>query len=542
VQPIICPFNPGTLVYQPEAWRIYQTLDGHWNGPVDSSRCISVTALTFQQGIEIDLEQINAAEPLFIRARLDVFQPEDFLPDNLYNAFNSARIMPGDSVLRLTTDCPGDLCSGALVGIAIPDENGLPGAATRFHTALASVYPLVPNSFKTVSMDACFPTERFADQRLKEYILKFTFADTATMAGRVLHLYSSGIEPDPFGPQSIGYVTSVPATSNPVPISAISSGWGYHYLGLYTAPTYPGPQNPSYIEAFPVPNTTFPQNITLTVDDFETLEMQPFAQFRGGLVAGSASERHQFTLQNNGGDLCLNFVDLIFDNGDALHHAGGQISMNNSFSCMQFRNGSELRVKEGASLHYGQNGAGMLVICANSTIALERNATLVVDAILQISECDDALPPHDIFIDLPPGARLIFTENAWLTNRFSKNKQMHLNVRMLGGILDDAALPTDSRAIIRRVYPEPVSRWADNVQVSPNPFSEKLSVQYVAGAEEQVLLQWTDALGRLVLEERLPAAKGLNFWSPKVPAEPGAYFLTISAPGGRMTQKVVRVY
>jgi len=532
-----CPYNPGVTVVQPQFWNIYQTLDGHWNGPVDSSRCISVSVLPFNQGIEIVLEQVNPTEPLFIRARMDLALPEDFLPDYLYNTFNTARILPGDSLLRLTADCPGDLCSGALVGIAIPDENGVPGAATRFHTARASVYPPSFNSFKSVDAAACFPTERFAEQRLKEYILKFTFADTAVMAGRRLHIFSTDIVPEPFGP---GLINSIFADSNPYPIEAAAVPWGFNFLGLYTAPTYPGPQNPSYIEITPVPNTTLPQNITLTVDDFQTLEMQPFAQFRGGLVAGSAIERHQFTLQNNGGDLCLNFLDLIFDNGDALFHASGQISMNNAFSCMQFKNGSELRVKEGASLHYGQNGAGMLVICANSTIALERNATLVVDCILQISECDDALPSHDIFIDLPPGSHLIFTENAWLTNRFSKDKKMRLNVRMLGGTLDDSALPLDSRVIIRRVYPEPSLHWADNVQVWPNPFSDQLTVQYLTGSGEQVLLQWTDTQGRLVLEEQLPATKGPNSWSPKVPAESGVYFLTVSASGGRTTRKVVR--
>lgn len=533
-----CPYNAGVTVLQPQFWHIYQTLDGHWYGPVDSSRCISVTVLPSNAGIEIALEQVNPAEPLFIRARLDLYPPfNDFSSNYLYNTFSNARIFPGDSLLRLTADCPDDLCSGTFVGIAIPDENGTPDAATRFHTARASVFPPFDNSFKTVDAGACFPTERFADQRLKEYILKFTFADTANMTGRRLLVYSTDITPEPFGP---GLISNVFADSNPYPIEAAANPWGFNFLGLYTAPTYPGPQNPSYIEVTPVPNPAVPQNITLTVDDYQTLEMQPFAQFRGGLVAGSATERHQVTLLNSGGDLCLNFVDLIFDNGDALYHAGGQISMNNAFSCMQFKNGSELRVKEGAALHYGQNGAGMLVVCANSTIVLERNATLVVDCILQISECNDALPPHDIFIDLPPGSRLIFTENAWLTNRFSKDKKMRLNVRMLGGTLDDSALPPDSRAIIRRVYPEPVPRWADNVQVSPNPFSEQFSMQYLAGTEEQVLLQWTDALGRLVLEERLPAAKGLNFWSPKVPVEPGAYFLTVRAPGGHSTRKVMR--
>ncbi|MFN0016346.1 MAG: hypothetical protein ACKVU2_17535 [Saprospiraceae bacterium] len=544
VQPLVCPYSPGTLVFQPEAWHIYQTTDGHWNGPVDSARCISATTLPFNLGIEIDLKQVNPTEPLFLRARLDSFPPfTAFDVDFLYNAKSSARIVPGTlPLIRTTADCPDDLCTGIILGIAIPDANGQPGAATRFHTALADVYPTFPNSFKGIDAGACFPTERFPDQRLREYILKFTFADTVSLDNAQLQVFFADVEPDPWGPQEVAYITDVLATSNPFPIDAAASGFGSHFLGLYTAPTYPGPQTHSYIEALPVPNTTVPQNITLTVEDHQTLEMQPFAQFRGGLVSGSSTQRHQLTLQNNGGDLCMNFVDLIFDNGDALHHSGGQITMNNTFSCMQFKHGSEFRVKEGASLHYGNNGAGMLVICANSTIALERNATLVVDALFQISECDENLPPNDIVMDLPPGSRLVFTENAWLTNRFSKDKKMHLNVRMLGGTLDDAALPADARALIRRIYPEPAPNWADNVLVWPNPFTESPTIQYLAGSDEQVRLRWMDTKGRMLLEETRYASKGLNTWKPLVPQqnESGLYFLEISAPGGRTIRKLVR--
>jgi len=543
LQQIPCPFDPAQTVTQPVGWVIYQTTDGHWDGSVDSSRCISATAVPPGSGvgIEIALAQINLAYPLFLRARLDLFPSAvGFDPDYLYDFYLNSLGFPANIPVRTTTDCPDDLCTGAIWGIAIPDENGQPGAATRFHTALADTYT-PPANFTEIGAEACFPTERFADQVLQEFVLKYTFPDTATLSGMRLQVRYTGFTPNLFGPSGIGYVTAVPAVSNPVNVQYVGGGWGIHFLGLYTAPTYPGPQNPSYIEAFPVPNTTIPQNITLTVDAWQVLEMQPFAQFRGGLVAGSTTDRHGFTLLNNGGDLCLNFVDLIFDNGDALHHAGGQIGIHNAFSCMQFKNGSELRVQEGATLHYGHQGAGMLVICANSTIALERNATLILDAILQISECDDDLPPHDIFMDLPPGARLVFTENAWLTNRFSKNQQMRLNVRMLGGTLDDTALPADARALIRRIYPDPAPNWADNVQVSPNPFADNLTVQYLAGADEPLLLRWIDVQGGLVREEALPATKGINTLIPQVPAENGLYFLEISTPtGGKVVRKVVR--
>lgn len=46
---------------------------------------------------------------------------------------------------------------------------------------------------------------------------------------------------------------------------------------------------------------------------------------------------------------------------------------------------------------------------------------------------------------------------------------MRLNVRMLGGELDDSGLDAGERALINRIYPTPSPNLADNVQVLPNP-------------------------------------------------------------------------
>ncbi|MCS7037124.1 MAG: T9SS type A sorting domain-containing protein, partial [Saprospiraceae bacterium] len=315
------------------------------------------------------------------------------------------------------------------------------------------------------------------------------------------------------------------------------------FIGLYTAPTYPSPAHPSYIEAYPVPNEAIPRNITLSVGPGQTLEMQPFAQFRGGLVLGSDTLRHGFTLLNQGGEFCMNFVDLIFENDQALHHAGGRITVNNAYSCMQFKKGGEFRIREGASLHYGDNGSGMLVVCADGSLVLERNAALTIDAILQISECNDALPPSHVYVDLPPGARLAFTENAWITNRFSKGQQMRLRVRMLGGTLDDTALGPDSRALIERIYPTPAPHWADNVQLAPNPFSNRITLTYTTAREGETLaVRWLDTSGRLLAEETLRAARGINEWAlQRLPAQSGLYLLDIrSEDGQRTVRKVLR--
>ncbi len=537
-----CPFNPAATVNWPENWQLYQTTDGHWDGPIDSTRCITGTPYNGNYALRIDLKQVDPTRPLFIRAEMDTLpQAYELSPNDVYNLYINAFTTPSAVPLVGGEACPDQLCTGALIGISIPDEQGNPGAALRFQTGLLTFYAPNP-TICYITGESCFPTERFDDQFVREFILKFTLDSTANLANTALVVSSVDIVPvsDPF--LGVRYLTEIPAFINPINVGDVATpGFIDNYLGLYTAPTYPGPQNLSYIEARPVPNTTTPQDVTLTVAQYQVLEMQPFAQFRGGLVVGSDTLRHHFTLVNDGGELCFNFIDLIFDGGDAYRHSGGQIDVNNPYSCMQFKNGGKLQVSEGATLHYGRQGMGMLVVCANSTIELERNATLIVDAILQISECNDALPPSQIYIDLPPGAKLAFTQDAWITNRFSKNQQMRLNVRMLGGTLDDSALDPGSRALIRRIDPEPAPRLADNLQLFPNPSTGPLQLRYLAGAAETLRLRWLDAQGRLVQEEQFAAGKGWNEWAPAGPEAPGLYFAEIRAAGDKHVQRIVRL-
>ncbi len=530
-----CPFNPDVTLAQIKGWMVYQTTNGRWDGPVDSSRCIGVhKSSPISQAFRINLAQINPQQPLFVKARLDSFPALDTLTPNMPYVINAAySIGPTTLNVKKGSDCPDELCTGVLLGIAIPDENGTPQAATRYQTGIAG------QGHGGFIMD-CFPTERFEGQRIRTAVMKFTLADTAFSPSAYLEFYVPQVEPFFLGPDFVGYVTEVAALKNPIGIEQVSSTpnpWSSVFIGLYTAVTYPSPQHLSYIEAFPVPNVAMPQNITLTVSEGQVLEMQPFAQFRGGLTLNSTEERHAFTLLNNGGELCLNFVDLIFESGNALHHASGRISVNNAYACMQFKKGGELRLLEGTSLHYGSHGSGMLVVCADGALVLERNTTLTIDALLQISECDDALPPAHVYVDLPPGARLAFTKHARIANRFSKGQNMRLRVRMLGGTLDDVALDADSRALLERIYPQPAPIWADNVQITPNPFHHRLTLAYTAEREGEMLrVRCFDTSGRLLAEEALRATRGINEWALRaLPAEDGLYFLEVQSEEGHRT-------
>jgi len=402
-----CPYGQAGQQFRPDGWDIYQTTDGFWDGVADSTRCISAEPFGPWSGMKIELGQINPAEPLFIRVRASELAPLPPLQANwVYNLTVCADLYPDTLSWLKGTACEQGICSGAFVGIAIPDSFGTPGAATRFQTGFAKTEG--SGFCGGYGIETCFPTEYFDDQRLREIVLKFSFPPGANLVGKYLNFHNLFIS-DQIWPS--GFVTEVKA--QPFHYSngeytlnvgeAANTAFNDNFMMLYTAPTYPDNNHQSYIEAAPTPNVSQQQVINLEVNEYQSLEIQPFTNLRGAFVAGSDSVRHIANLVNMGGDFCVNFAELIVTGGGEYRHGGGHITIQNPRFCMQFRTGSALRVLEGSTLYYGNDGAGMLVLCPSSTIALERDATLVMDGILSLNHCKEDLGDQQVY--LVAGAR-----------------------------------------------------------------------------------------------------------------------------------------
>jgi hypothetical protein len=538
LNPVPCPFNAGVQVNKPVDWLIYQTQDGLWNGPADSSRCISASQNV--NGISILLDQIDPGKPLFVRYESDNLNDFPLLPNHLFSAQAFVDFYPDTLPFSTGTNCPEGICSGMFIGIAIPDSTFWLGDDTRYQTALAK------KSGFGCTIESCFPSEDFLEQYLRRVVLKFSFPPGADLVGKKLNLTYVLVEPNIWDNIGMIYVAkALPQRWNGVtyemPVADASDiGFQFNYLMRYNASTYPSPEHQAYVEAVPVPNTPDPKTINLIVQPYETIEIQPYTNFRGALVEGSDSVRHTANLVNLGADLCLNFIDLIFTGGDEYRHGGGQLSINHPRSCMQFRDGSKIRVLEGATLHYGNDGAGMLMVCADGGIALERNATLVMDGMLSLSECNDNPEPQFVEMDLPLGAKLVFTENAVLTNQFSQYGQLKLKVHMMGGSIDDSALSPEERALIHREYPAASPVFENNIQVFPNPFQDKPSLNYLAAEQEAIRLKWFGLDGSLLLEAQLNAEKGINEWYLDGPKSAGVYLLVLEGSNGLTSKKVAR--
>lgn len=545
IELVPCPFNPTQAVQKPEGWYAYQTLNSLADGPIDSSRCISFSAAPPSGGVIMPMWQIDPARPLFFRSESNVFQPDVMpLQANSLNTLDAGIDLDDTNANWLVgVDCPENMCSGIFIDIAIPDSSGNAYAATRQHTGYAQDY-WPPN--EPTNVNTCFPAERFDAQYIRQITYKFTFDSTLNWSNRkllirYLHINQldtffvnkvAAIKAQPFHLINNEYTLNIDETNN-APWSSASNS-----LMLYTAPTYPSPQHLSYVEAAPEPNSAQQQTINVVVENFQTMEFQPFTQLRGALVAGDDSLRHHVNLINNGGEYCLNFIDLIVADDNEFRHAGGTMTMQNARSCMQLRRGGKLRVMNNSQLHYGNNGAGMLVMCPSGKVVIERGSTLVMDGQWLLSDCHESDSNHHVTVDLLPETSLIFTKNARLSNELSQYSDTRLRVRMLGGTLDDSALDVQSRSMIEKIYPTPSSYWADNLRLFPNPADGPLTLQYAAAETGALQLRWFSINGQLLKEETRTMQKGGNECRLDTPENTGLYFLQIQKDNERFVQKV----
>lgn len=146
---------------------MYQTLNDHWDGPIDSTVCISL-ATTPSQGI--DLQTVNLDKPIFARCKFTEDNKIWLAPDFIYNMEFSNYNFPNQVYLQGGTGCADNMCSGMYIGIQVPDEAAT-GTAIRWHQDIPSADSTV------IYLTTCVPTEYFNNNYLRELIIKLKPAD-----------------------------------------------------------------------------------------------------------------------------------------------------------------------------------------------------------------------------------------------------------------------------------------------------------------------------------------------------------------------------
>ncbi|WP_282774656.1 T9SS type A sorting domain-containing protein [Phaeodactylibacter xiamenensis] len=528
-----CPYDESETVLWPVGWEVYQTTNGLWDGPVDSTRCITVEADGFNP--TIDLGQIDPDLSLFIRST-DILNAL-LIPSHIYLSASDVQPNTG-SILKLGTGCPGGLCSGLITRINIPAE--IPGE--RSHRTYKAG---IDGDNVDFYAESCIATERFEDQFLETFVIKFTF-DEEDLSGQVLRLFFSdfvGIYDEvSLFPELVFPDLSFDGDSYDAAIEEVVDGepWAPNYLGVYADTTYPSVDQPSFIEAQPETNTTTPQELNLYAGEYSNLRFQPFTQVRGALVEGSDSVRHELNIINEGMDWCLGvIIDLVFDGSTNLIYGGGHLDFGGETACLMFLNGSKLEVQPGVDLHYGADGDGLLGLGKEGQIVLGKDSRLFINNRVVLWN-HEVSPDNQTYIDLQPGNHLEFGPLSRLERVGVQETGILLNVYMNGGTLDDSGLSPEDRLLINRIYPDVAPRLLDNISIFPNPVGAELQWAYVADIAGTVQWSCHNALGKVVREGAASVSRGRNIFTAPLEVPSGVYYLTIEAAGKRGTLPFVK--
>lgn len=539
-----CPFDSTQMLLQADDWLIYQTLDDTWNGVMDSTKCLGVTN-DFGTLI-IELDQIDIDKPVFVKSLMDDSTKILLYSDWIYEGHMGIQ-MSDETFVNFSPNCENGFCTGTIIGIEVPDSSGN-SSLIRTHIDAATY------STDTY-FDHCIVTESFDEVYLKELVFKFKLLNSTSTDLWFRPQYVNLYGPDDYYMNRINQDTFVynysynsSDSSYYVGLFDIAIGEypiGGNYILAYTDTTYPSPQNISYLDLTPFDNDTFQTTINVIVEYEQAFYPQPFAQFRGGLIEGNDSIRHHFNLINNGGDFCFSQmgIDVIFEGRSNYIHHGGDIKFGAQTSCLLFKNESAFILADDTNFEYGKNGMGMLVLGHGGTIKLGKNSTLLVNNRMVLVE-DPSLfgmvDDQQIYMELNKGSTLVFGEQAHLTNSFSIDRNMKLNIYMNGGILDDSKLSSDELEVINLIYPTPPAVFSKNVKVFPNPTSDILIFSMILENENSVEIEAYDLAGRFVFSKTENGQKGENYFQFQVSGlSKGVYFFKIKTDLGEVIEKVM---
>lgn len=516
----VCPYDDSQSVVWPEGWSVYQTQNDLWDGPVDSSQCL--TFVQMDDDWVLDLATIHAQRPVFIR----------------YNVVEGATPVPANAVYQtfgnywtdatpILADTCNELCSGMFLQYTLPfDEDS---------TVVRTVREVL-GEYKDLS--GCWSTERSEEMFLKEFIMKYTFEET-DLTGLTFKPWSFYAEDVSWAASEVlafvfeewmaendttyrGYLHSI----------AFPNGFGLITYVPQLVEGFPSFEHYTYVEAIPDFPATEQLDLIITFDFEDELLFQPFTGVRGGLVDGSDTLRHNLTLDFYEADICQKafIVDVVVPDNTRLLMGDGSWEFGNGRSCFMFQDGGQMAIKADASFTYGYGGIGVLGLARNGHLKLEPNSTLTVNNRMMLVDYSTSTW-EQAYVDLAPGSTLRFGETSSLSRSFGDN--MYLNVYMNGGTIDDSELSPEERQLIRRIYPEVPMPASGTAKVAPNPSSGEVMLVL----EDQSMTPWpfqlVNALGQVVNEGKLEAlAEGRYRIQPTADLPNGLYRVFIQTNDG----------
>lgn len=507
-----CQWDSSVSLQKLRDWNVYQTQNDRWDGPIDSSQCINLV-LSGAFG-KIELADINPAKPVFVRYKVIPNGPMALGHNLLWRTeYGPLRISGNASFLVSDSTCPNQHCTNVRLGVQIPDSMGI-GTATRWHQG-----NFTPDPFSG-RIGFCFPSEKFLGQLIEELLFRIQ-VDAYDSSSHILVPYV-------YVTPHWGYSTFSRLTLSDNSGPNVSETLQGHFLMLYDAPTYPSIHHPYYVDISLTPPPSVQKTISLILNPLDYLTGQPFTMLRGDTVWGGNGLRHHFVLVNSGGTICMPFIiELMFLRGDGYRHEAGQVQFQHPSSCMAFRAGSFLEIAEGATMNYGEDAFGVLLLQEDAEIRIGKGGALTISNRLML---DATSPDGNIHIYLPPGRKLSFSPSSRIdVGSKSANPDAKLVVHMRGGELDDSQLVASSRRHIVTLEEKPFGDILASAQIRYGSAAFEPYVHLYCDEPSALALTIIDLQGREVWQKQLVLSQGPHqFALPVEELKTSIYFLRLT--------------
>ncbi|MBK9731296.1 MAG: T9SS type A sorting domain-containing protein [Chitinophagaceae bacterium] len=479
-----CPGNPSVQVQGYQEWEFYQTYNDEWDGVKDSDNCISI--IPGNLGCKIPLVQIDTLRRFFIASK--PINNSYLAPHVVYNLPLDVGFI-GTFNIQGGLDSAGQTKSFILSVTRIPDVTGLD---TTYLLQKVALDPVDTPSWEYFTYNTCMASTKFDDQYLKRVVSGIKFSQANTGDTLVLKTFGS-------------YFYTYAETYSEIQVPQFSGnfettiGGGFDpSLIIYDASGYPSVTNIDAALVTPFPDPGIPVNMVIQVNAVGELIFEPYTKLQAAEVSGQPGVFHTFTLINSGGEVCANFVELIFQHGDEFRYQSGGINLNGSPSCFRFMNGAKMHVMSGSELNYGTaNQSGILLMNDAAELIIDPGGTLNIWNRMMLREEHPEYGAKQLYMTLNTGATLRFMPGSHLLNLYSADNSIHLNVFMRGGILDDSGLPESEKLLINRIYDETVNA-ANPMQLFPNPARDYVDVHCMGSLINDIII--SDIMGRTVYE------------------------------------------
>jgi len=488
IEEVSCEFDSTETISKYSKVRMYSTLNDEWDGSIDSSICYTLN----QNGNSwrFTENQADSGRAVFFEPILDSILPLDtstvYILQPLIYLFDKV-----------------------IIGLQAPDSTGTDSITTYYE--LTDPY----------SDAICFPTQKIDGQYLNKLVFKYTSDGGAQQ----IYIGYPSIESHWEGTSIIPQLTNQ------------NLNWGPH-LVRYWHDIYPTLDSISYTDIMPWGTPTDSTLIQLYVDYSSSLHFQDYTALRGALVDGSDSIRHGLEVILDG-NMCIPWIEVFWEGGTHLVANGGSIDFHGSTGCNLFGKGGGLKVKSGNTFRYGRNGIGMMALKTNAQLIIEPGAELIIDGPVFMYEYWDDPTPGQLYMTLPLGSKLTFAEGATLSNQYSLDGTMKLNVYMEGGEIDLSGLSSEEQDLVNLIYASPSSQLSENLTIFPNPTLNNTSVAWVSDKiGDRLIIGLYDFKGKLIVEDAyMTTSLGYNLFKINTDdLNSGIYVVQVTDGNSRKTQ------